>query len=112
MLLGLSFGSGCYTQLALNDNEPDETDEPQPAAVVAPPPVVILLPPVILVPFPDPSPVIPVPVIGTSPSSPVLQAPSGSDRRAIGNHRPGSGGSDAAGSGSGRRDTGPARGGR
>jgi hypothetical protein len=112
VLLGPLLGSGCYTQLALNDDEPDGIDEPQPVVVVAPPPVVIVPPPILVGPLPDPSPVIPVPVIGTSSSFTVSQAPSGSDRRDIGNHRPGSGRSDAAGSGSGRRDTGSARGGR
>jgi hypothetical protein len=99
--IGLSFilsvgmlVSGCYTQLALNN------DETETAVVVQPSPVVVIVEPVfvpVVYPYPPPAVGVPAPSPVTQPGNPI---------RDIGNQR-GSSGRDT-----GSRNTGSSRGGR
>jgi len=110
VILGGLLSSGCYTQLALNDDEPEAVVDPQPIEIIQPPPTVIIIEPVF---FPAPPPYYAPPVVGTSfPSSAGSQPQSKPKSRDFGNQRSNSGGSGPAGSSSGTRSTGATRRGR
>jgi ABC-type Fe3+-hydroxamate transport system substrate-binding protein len=96
--------AGCYTQLAITDDEPETVPVPQATEIVEPPPVVVVMEPILEIPpppyFPPPAVVVPAP-------APVAQPQPEASRREIGNHRSGSsesksGSSDARTSGSTR----------
>lgn len=98
MILGSSLLSGCYTQLALNDDGPEAVVDTQAPVWIEPPPIVIIIEP----------PYYPPPVVGVSTPSVGMQQPI----RDIGNQRSGSDRSERAGSSSNSRTTGSTRGGR
>jgi len=98
MILG-----GCYTQLAITNDEPAPLADTPSTEVIQPGPTVVIIEPVLV---PIAPPYVPLPVGGVSIPAPPAQSPS----RDIGNHRTdsdrsGTGGSDT-------RTTGSTRGGR
>jgi hypothetical protein len=99
--------SGCYTQLALNSDEPEPVAEAQSPEIIQPPPVVIIWEPVF---NPDPPSYYPPPLAGAAAPAPAIPQKPDSPTRDIGNHRPDSGRSEATDSGT--RTTGSTRGGR
>jgi len=109
MILGSMLLGGCYTQLALNDDESAGVVDPQSPVTILPPPILIIVEPVVVPIWPsyDPSPGVGIsaPGAGTQPQSELA-------RRDFGNQRSGSGRSEPSGSGSTTRTTGSTRGGR
>ncbi|MBI1804758.1 MAG: hypothetical protein HY033_13540 [Ignavibacteriae bacterium] len=82
---------GCYTQLALNDENSDAAVEPEPTnvdpiVVFQPPPIVVIIQPIIV---PIEPPYVPPPTVVVSPPGGTQQKPAQQDRD-FGNHRSGS----------------------
>ena len=106
MSLGFLLLGGCYTQLALNEDEPANAVETQPV-IVGPPPTIIIIQPIVDPPWYSP------PAVGVvappAPSQPPIRD-IGNQRSDAGNERSGSGRSESGGTGV--RATGPTRGGR
>ncbi len=79
-LLISPFLFGCYTQLAVDDDQPVVTDDQQSTQTDAPPPTVIVVPPPVVVLYPDYA---PLPPAGTTATSSGQQTQS--SRRETGN---------------------------
>lgn len=102
LLASTTILGGCYTQLAVNSEEPAVAYDTPTVEIFQPPPVIIIVDPVI-----SPPPVYePLPVGVVTRPAPAQQSPS----RDIGNHRSDSGRSGSRDSDN--RTTGPGRGGR
>ena len=86
MLLG-----GCYTQLAVTRDEPEDVVYTPNVEIVQPPPTVIVVEPILI---PVPPPYYPPPVVGVVSSGAVTQGRPESPQRDFGNKRTDSG-SDA-----------------
>ncbi len=98
--LTTSLTSGCYTQLAVREDEPEAVAVPVPSPTADPGPIIVYVPvPVPLLPPPDPLPVAgaPAPTAGTQSNRQV---------RDIGSHRTDSGANETS------RASGSTRGGR
>ena len=109
MILGSLLMSGCYTQLALNEDEAAAVVDNQSPEIIQPPPIIIIIEPVA---YPVPTPYYPPPAVGTSTPSTGSQPQSEAPNRNFGNQRSSSNRSDPTGSKSGTRPTGATRGGR
>ncbi len=110
IILGSSLLGGCYTQLALNDDEPAAMVDPQSTEIIQPlPAVILIIEPVV---YPIPPPYYPPLAVGTSSPSTGSQPQSEAPNRNFGNQRSSSNRSDPTGSKSGTRPTGATRGGR
>jgi hypothetical protein len=107
MILGSSLLGGCYTQLALNDEEPAVVIDTHSSVTVLPPPLVISVEPFVvpILPSYDPSPGFEI-----SASEAGAHPQSESARRSIGNQRSDSGRSESSGPSSTTRTVGSARG--
>jgi len=97
--------SGCYTQLALNNDEAEATIVSEPVIMEQPYPVAMVIEPIFV---PIAPPYYPPPAVGVSAPSPAVQPDHAA--RDVGNRRGPSGRS--VGSDTGSRNTGLSRGGR
>ncbi len=98
VVLGSALLGGCYTQLALNDDEPDSTAASQLVAVPEPAPTIIVMPPLYEQPWvsppsvtvaPPPAPESQTRDIGNQRSSPAQTGSTGTDTRTMGATRGG-----------------------
>ncbi len=109
IILGSSLLGGCYTQLALNEDEVTAVVDNQSPEIIQPLPAVILIKEPVVYP---PPPYYPPLAVGTSTPSTGSQPQSEAPNRNFGNQRSSSNRSDPTGSKSGTRPTGATRGGR
>ncbi len=87
MVLGSMLLTGCYTQLALNNDEPDATVDTQAAEIIEPPPTAVIVEPVYV---PIRPPIFRPPIAATSAPGTVSEPSPQPTHRDIGNERTGS----------------------
>lgn len=95
---------GCYTQLAVGDDQPVVSDDQQSTQTNTPPPAVVVVPPPVVVLYPDYA---PLPTAGTTSSGSGQQTQTA--KRETGNMQTASTQSNASAGGSAARSQSPAR---